>query len=906
MFHAHRKSKSARHGGEQRTRTRSYQPRVELLESRELLSSSPATAQQLQVLAQSPLSFEPNQGQSDAQVRFLAHGLGYGLFLTDTGAVFELQHAAAGANSGVGGEDSVFSMDLVGAQAHPQIVGLDELPGKSNYFVGNDPRQWQHNVANYGKVAYHGVYPGVDLLYYGNQGQLEYDLVVAPGSNPQVIRLAFNGVQQLTIDAAGDLVVHLPGGTIVNHAPVVYQESAGGRQAIAGRYVLEGNNQVGFAVGAYDAGRPLIIDPVEGFSTQYGGVYGDEGLAVAVDKFGDLYVTGWAVSYGLATYGNPYQSDPRSESISGASFTIGFDPNGQPFATTYFGGTHGVSLGATEALAIAIGNQGNVHLGGITDCYDLPTTPNASQRIFPVGSSEVGWYAELTPGLSTLVKSSYTPGGNGITSVQALAVDQYNNVFMAGYNNLANSPTTSGATHTTALNKVFVREVNSNDQVLYSATLPGGHTWDFYNVHLGLTLDPNGHAIVASQTASSALPTTPGAVQPTLSGTDDAFVAVLDSSGRVIAATYYGNNARATGVTTDAAGNICITGTNSSGIFVAKFTPNLTGVLYYKLVGSGVSTGIAGSPSGIVWVTGYGNSSNLAVTPDAIQKTIGGGYDAIVGELDTTQPVASSVLYLSYKGGSKDDFGMGIAVDLAGNVYVGGFTLSNDFPTTPGARQRTNNGYQDYFAEKLVPSAPVTHFLVSTWVSSVSAGTWSTITVTALDANNNVVQSYQGTVTFTSSDPQAILPANYAFQPSDHGQVTFPGGVTLFTAGWQWVMATDTVNPSVTSNLAFVTVIPGQAAFFVIAAPSFVGAGTYFTVTVYAMDNYGNIDTNYNGTVQLISTDPAAASLTATCNNGVASFFNYVLPSPGPILDFLVVSDTATQTIIGYSLVFVL
>jgi Beta-propeller repeat len=797
MFRGYRKSNSVRQRGEQRIRSRSYQPRVELLESRELLSGSSATGPLLQAYSQSALSFEPNQGQTDAQVRFLSRGPGYGLFLTDTGAVFELHNAVGGGpRSGPGGEESVFSLDLIGAQASPQIVGLDPLPGKSNYLMGNDPSQWQRNVANYGKVEYRGVYPGVDLIYYGNQGQLEYDFVVAPGGNPQAIRLGFEGTEQLAIDAAGDLVVHLPGGNIVNHAPVVYQDSAGGRQAIAGRYVLEGNNQVGFEVGARDASRPLIIDPVVAYATLYGGVYSDEALANVVDNAGDLYVAGWAVSPGIATVGNPYQPINKSSTTSGDAFILKLDPNGNPIATTYLNGTRGMTLCETAAFAIDVDNQNNVYVAGETDCTNLPT--NAGQRAYGGGPYD-GWFAKLTSDLSTLVYLSYT-GGAGSDAVEKIKVDPNGDAFMDGYSSslIAATP---GAVTSTALNKEFVEKVDPNGNKLYYATLPGGKLWDFYDEYSGLAIDQNGDAIVASQTSSSAFPTTPGAFQRTLLGPTDACVAVLNPRGGLIAATYFGNNAWASGLTTDAAGNIYVTGTNNSGIFVAEFTADLKTLLFSLSLGSGVGTGIAVSPSGFIWVTGYTSSSTFPVTADAYQKTYGGGNDdALLVEIDTTQPAATSVVYSSFIGGSGDDFGMDIAVDSTGNVYVAGFTTSNNFPTTAGAYQTTDHGFSDYFAVQLVvPSLPLTFFVIAA-PSFVTTGSTFSFTVSARDSSGNIDTTYTGMVDFTSSDPAAILPAAYAFTAADHGVHTFtmilPAG-TPFTPGWQLLEVFDTANPGI-------------------------------------------------------------------------------------------------------------
>ena len=269
-------------------------PRLEALEERWLLSGDAAL---VQAYGQLPLSFQLNEGQTDPEVAFLSQGSGYALFLTPTEAVLSLQTpastpAAPGADTAQAATDAVLSMQLVGASAAPQVVGLDQLPGTTNYLIGNDPSQWHTDIPNYAQVEEQGVYPGVDLVYYGNQQQLEYDFTVAPGADPGVIRMAFTGAQSATLDDQGNLVLQTAGGAVVEQAPVLYQEADGVRQAVSGQYVLEGDGQVGFAVGSYDPSQPLVIDPVLSYSTYLGGSGYNSGQGIAVDSAGDAYVTG--------------------------------------------------------------------------------------------------------------------------------------------------------------------------------------------------------------------------------------------------------------------------------------------------------------------------------------------------------------------------------------------------------------------------------------------------------------------------------------------------------------------------------------------------------------------------------------------------------------------------------------
>jgi beta-propeller repeat-containing protein len=256
-----------------------------------------------------PLSFEVNQGQTNKQVKFLSRGPGYALFLTPTEAVLTLRapdpaskhqpreaaalrpvRLMASPPKSAATKYSVLRIGLEEATPHPQISGLDELAGKSNYFVGHDPGKWHRNIPTYRRVQYRGVYPGIDLVYYGNQGQLEYDFVLAPQADPAQIELRFASARHLHLDAEGNLVVELAGGEVIEHAPLVYQEIGGERRRLVGGYVLHRGQRVGFKLARYDRHRAVIIDPSLLYSTYLGG--SDEGSGIAVDSAGNAYVTG--------------------------------------------------------------------------------------------------------------------------------------------------------------------------------------------------------------------------------------------------------------------------------------------------------------------------------------------------------------------------------------------------------------------------------------------------------------------------------------------------------------------------------------------------------------------------------------------------------------------------------------
>ncbi|HEU4786589.1 MAG TPA: hypothetical protein VFS57_04250, partial [Gemmatimonadaceae bacterium] len=232
--------------------------------------------------AKFPLHFEPNQGQTDSQVQFLSRGNGYALFLTRTESVLTLRSS-----------DAVVRMKLLGANTAARATGLDEQTGKSNYFIGNDPAKWRTNVPNYTKVRFESVFPCVDLVYYGNQRLLEYDFIVAPGGDPRLIRLGVDANERMQIDSAGDLIVNTHAGEVRWHKPVLYQDIAGVRRSVDGRYVQTAARTLGFDVGSYDRRYPLVIDPVLVYSTYLGGNNsGETGVGIAVDATGAAYVTG--------------------------------------------------------------------------------------------------------------------------------------------------------------------------------------------------------------------------------------------------------------------------------------------------------------------------------------------------------------------------------------------------------------------------------------------------------------------------------------------------------------------------------------------------------------------------------------------------------------------------------------
>jgi len=372
------------------------------------------------------------QGQSDARVKFLSRGSGYTLFLTSSEAVLLLQKGAPSGGSvkqhgrvridgpvppqNLNREDdaktksAVLRIGLVGANPAPQLTGFDELPGKANYFIGNDPKKWRTDVPTYAKVKYHAVYPGVDLVYYGNQRQLEHDFIVAPGADPGLISLRLEGAKKLSLDSHGDLILKTQNGEVRFQKPVVYQEVDGARQEIDGGFKLKDKNRVGFEVATYDVTKPLVVDPTLTYSTYIGGSgNGDFGSGIAADSAGNAYVTGTTNSTDFPTSAGAFQPmnkgpyDVFVAKVNSAGSALVY--------STYLGGSGSEGTTGPVTLGIAVDSAGNAYITGgtsSTDSTDFPTTAGAFQTTYAGGRDS--FVTKLNASGSTLVYSTYLGG----------------------------------------------------------------------------------------------------------------------------------------------------------------------------------------------------------------------------------------------------------------------------------------------------------------------------------------------------------------------------------------------------------------------------------------------------------------------------------------------------------------
>ena len=870
---------------------------LEPLEERFLLNAD-TPAFNAQSLYQSlPLSFEANQGQFAPQVQYSSSGPGYTLFLTSGSAYLSLQQQTT---TGTAATPALMQMLLKGANANAQAMGINAQNYTSNYLVGDDVNQWLHNIANFGGVKYSNIYNGIDLTFYGNQSQLEYDFVVAPGANPNAIALAFPGTPSLTLDAAGDLVVHTSGGDVVEKAPVLYQMNGTQRVNVSGGYVIGADNVVHFQVGAYDHALPLVIDPVVSYATYLGGSGSDNGQSVAVDSAGNVYVTGFTGSTNFPSL-TPFQGQLNGQ---GNVFVAKINPAGNGLIYSTYVGGGGLDLG----LALRVDSSGNAYVAGTTTSGNFPMK-NPIQGTFGGGSD--GFVFKLNPAGSQLVFSTYL-GGSAVEFAQGLALDASSNVYVVGFTYSTNFPTANALQpNSNGGEEAWVTKIASSGTSLIYSTYLGGSQ---LNSAQAVGVDAAGDAYVVGDTYSSDFP-----VKNSLKaygGGDDAFVTELNPTGSAIVfSSYLGGSGtdRASAVRLDAAGDIYIVGSTTStnfptvnalqptlggntDVFVTKLNPSGSSIAFSTYLGGSdidQAISLAIDSSNNLYIAGFTASTNFPTVNPAQATNGGGDGDAFLAKLSGN---GSSLLYSTYFGGADDDRAMGVAVDGLGNIYVVGTTASTNFPTL-NALQPTFGGSFDGFVIKL-SQAPATQLSVS--APATTAGNTFSITVSALDTQGNPAGAYTGTIRFTSSDPAAILPPNYTFTPADNGVHTFTG-VQFKTVGTQSITATDTVNNTILGSRSGIVNGPAVSSFSFSGMPSVTTAGVANSITITARDAQGNVATGYTGIIHFTTSDPRgvvpADYQFTTSDHGVHTFALVDLKTPGT--QSITVTDTTLPTVKG-------
>ena len=675
-------------------------------------SKPPASRHGLARLKQSyakiPLSFEANNGQANKDVRFTSRGSGYSLALAPT--TFTL---AVADKTQKEPRASVIQATLLGSNAAANLTGLEQLQTKSNYFIGNDPQKWKTNVTNYAKVKSSGVYPGVDLVFYGNQKLLEYDFTVSPGADPNAIALGFEGVTGMRVDEKGDLILRTNAGEIRQTRPIVYQQINDVRRMIPASYLIK-DNQVAFQIANYDRGKPLVIDPTLAFSTFLGGNGMDRADGIALDSAGNVYLTGTTLSTNFPVTPGAFQSAKLPFNFD--AFVTKMNATGTALIySTYFGG-----INRDAGDDIAVDSAGNAYITGQTDSSDLPVTPGAFRTIPVITDETTAYVTKFNATGSALVYSSYLAplSGGGI------AVDSAGNAYIAGQAN-QDYPTTPGAFQTTSAgsSEAFVTKMNATGTALIYSTFLGGPGFDSASK---IAIDAAGNAYVAGQ-AQAGFPVTPGAFQTSFNGVTDAFVTKVNPSGTgLVYSTFLGGSGTeaANGIAINSAGNAYATGfTDSSNfpvtpgafqtvkaggqdVFVTALNATGSGLAYSTYLGGDANEftiDIAVDAAGNASVVGLTGSSNFPVTPDAIQPTYGGNNDAFITRLN---PTGTALAFSTFLGGNSGDIGLAVALDSAGSIYLSGATSSTDFPVTPGSFQTVfGGGSSDAFVSKIVFSS---------------------------------------------------------------------------------------------------------------------------------------------------------------------------------------------------------
>src|ERR1035437_7769994 len=612
-----------------------------------------------------PVAFEPNRGQAETQIQYIAHGNGYTLALRADRA--ELL--------GRGGR---IAATLVGARP-TQGQAESPLPGVVNYLVG-PAAAWRSGIPTYARVRDRSVYPGIDVVYYGTEGQLEYDFVLAPGADPRKIRVRYEGASRLRLDARGDLVIESASGEMRQPRPSIYQEIAGRRRPVAGGYTLRGQT-VRFEVAAYDRTRPLVIDPTLTWASYFGGPLTDEILAVTTDAAGNVYATG----YTLSSRGD---TDCFITKLNSTGTTSIF--------TTLVGG----ALGNDEAYGIAVDSTGNIYVAGYTNSDDFPIVA-VSATLAGLGND--AFIAKVNPTGTTYLYAGFV-GGSGDDFAYGLALDANNNLWIAGGTSSTTFPLSrTGAQRTLAGGyDAFVSEFDPNGGLLYSSYL-GGTGDDFA---FGLAMDAAGNVYAAGSTVSTDFPGTASGFQPANAGGTDAWAAKLSPSGGLLWATYLGGSAddEATAIAVDGSGAAYLTGDTTSSnfptvkayqgafaggahdIMVAKIGPDGTKLVYSTyLGGSGdeIGNAIVVDTAGVAYVGGSSNSTNFPAS-FAFQSANRGGID---GTITAFSPAGDTLQFSSYIGGTLDDYVEALSVNCTTGLLLGGATVSTNFPVTAGVAQ---------------------------------------------------------------------------------------------------------------------------------------------------------------------------------------------------------------------------
>ena len=647
-----------------------------------------------------PLVFEQNAGQSHPSVRFVGRGAAFDAFLTDEGTTVVVGQSLRD-------RGSVIQIRPIHGRKSAVPTALEPLAGRTNYFLGNDPSQYVVDAKTFARVRYESVYPGIDMLFYGTQHELEYDLVVAPKADPRAIALELQGVDQLTVLPEGSLALHTPSGDIELRKPVAYQDIRGTRRGVDVRYKVLAKNRIGFRLGKYNVGYALVIDPILSISTNLWGA----STGIALDSANNIYVVGYTSKSTLLPVAGGYQTQVAGDMDA---YVAKLNPTATAaIYTTYLGARRSTTMG----LAIAVDGAGSAFVTGTTSSAAFPITPGAFQ------STGTNFVTKLNPAGNALAYSTYVSA-----PVAAMAVDAAGNAFMTGTSfGLATTP---GAFQPTKLGSTapYVAKLNANGSAMSYATYLGGSANDEGK---SIAVDAAGNAYVMGTARSNDFPTK-NAFRPSLSGPTDAFIAKLNASGTALVySTYLGGTGeeRGFGVAVDNVGQAIAVGWTQSvdfpvtpgafqlrkgyqdsiiiNAFVTKLNSAGNGLIYSSYLGGpwcfsptvyscfgffgvdegiDVATSVAVDAAGYVYVGGYATSTQFPLV-DAFESVDPAGDDWHVPMVAKIAPGGDRVIFATVLGTKSQDAGLSqiVADTNGGAIAVGSVPYQPLFPLTPGA-----------------------------------------------------------------------------------------------------------------------------------------------------------------------------------------------------------------------------
>ena len=772
--------------------------------------TTPAPGRQYEFGSQ--LSFEPNVGQAEGSAEFVVHQSG-------VSARFQREAVDLLASSSQGG--SALRMELHGNRG-VQIQGEGKRPGTTNYLRGSDPAGWKTGIPNFSRLRYSRLYPGIDLVFYGRDGVLEHDFVVAPGANPALIGLEMKGAKAVRARGDGDLLVEVADGSLTFKKPYAYQETSSGRRQVQAAFKVK-EGRVGFTLGHYDKKLTLVIDPILTFSTYLAGSSGQDAVfGVATDASGNIYVTGRTASTDFPTH-LPEQATCSGCSatfpVSTDAFISKLDPTGTTLIySTYLGGT-----GSDAGHAIAVDANGNALVAGGTFSTDFPSvnaiTPATccNGAVFVASLSANGAALNYSGVIGTAILNEQNMFQLPADLV-AIAADSAGNAYVSGLTNSSSFPITPGTLSTSvpaapAL-ALFISKVAPTGALVWSTVLPGTMSHGGFSMHnLGIAVDA-GRNVFVTRAADPGLPTTPGVVGPAGPSFGGAIVAKINpTASALVYLTYLPGVLNSSGIALDIDGNAYVAGvtagtdlqtsanafqkTGKAGLEAYILKLNATGtVIPAATFFTGPNTTLPNGPAVLFsFINGLVVDANRNVYVNGVTETSlplkfpfqpdPSSFSGYVSELNSD---LSAVLFSTYLNGSDartnfnaDSFHSSMAVDPADKLVMGGVTQGPAFPTTNGAFQRTAASGGGYVVkiDTAVPAPAVCHDIAGTDFISVPVNRTRTQRLNLTNCGNadlhvsSVSTSglpFSATANCAAVVPGASCSVSIVFAPTTQGQ----------------------------------------------------------------------------------------------------------------------------------------